>query len=76
MGLEFLLLFYIQCFGSGFDQIRESGSGFGIRIRMQEGKNDSQKLEKSDKIFPCSEVLDVLFWGLMASVAWMSFMEA
>jgi len=28
-----------QCFGSGFNQV----SGFGIRIRIKEGKNDPLK---------------------------------
>ncbi len=38
-------------------------------IRIQEGKNDPQKIEKVNKF----EVLDVLFWGLKASpVAWTS----
>ncbi len=60
--------------GSGFNQV--SGSGFGIRIRIQEGKNDPQKYKKV-KIsclksaecsllraegFSCS--FDVLFGGL------------
>jgi hypothetical protein len=31
---------FLQCFGSGFNQV--SGSGSGIRIRIQEGKNDPQ----------------------------------
>ncbi len=61
--------------GSGFNLVIRSvsgfgipirKSGFGIRIRIQEGKND-----------PCFEVLDVLFWELKASsVALTSFMEA
>ncbi len=47
-----------------------------IRIRIQEGKNDPQKIEKRTE-FSSFEVLDVLFWGLKASpVAWESFMEA
>jgi hypothetical protein len=29
--------------GSGFNRVCGSGSGFGIRIRIQEGKNDPQK---------------------------------
>jgi hypothetical protein len=29
-----------QCFGSGFNQDSGSVSGFGIRILIQEGKND------------------------------------
>jgi hypothetical protein len=32
-----------QGFGSGFNQVSGSGSVFGIRIRIQEGKNDPQK---------------------------------
>jgi hypothetical protein len=32
-----------QCFGSGFSQVSGSVSGFGIRIRIQEGKNYAQK---------------------------------
>jgi hypothetical protein len=50
-----------QCFvsGSGFNQVigSVSRSGFGIWIRIQEGKN-RKKLENS-----CFEVLDVLFEG-------------
>jgi hypothetical protein len=39
-------------------------------IRIQEGKNDPQKLKT------CSEVLDVHFYGQKASpVAWTSFTE-
>jgi hypothetical protein len=30
-------------FGSGFNQVSGTGSVFGIRIRIQEGKNDPQK---------------------------------
>ncbi len=29
--------------GSGFTQVSKSGSGFGIRIQIQEGKHDPQK---------------------------------
>jgi hypothetical protein len=29
--------------GSGFNRVSGSGSGFGIRIWIQEGKNDPQK---------------------------------
>ncbi len=36
------------------------GSAFKLRIRIQEGKNDPQKIEKSTE-FSCFEVLDVLF---------------
>jgi hypothetical protein len=32
--------------GSRFNRVSGSGSVFGIRIRIQEGKNDSQKLKK------------------------------
>jgi hypothetical protein len=35
--------------GSGFKRVSESGSVFGIRIRIQEGKNDPQKVEKIKK---------------------------
>ncbi len=52
------------CIGSGFNQVSGSGSGlgplFGIRIRIQEGKNDSQKKKKNYEISQF-EVLDVLF---------------
>jgi hypothetical protein len=41
--------------GSGF--IRVNGSGIGIRIRIQEGKNDPQKYIKKS----CFEVLGGLF---------------
>jgi hypothetical protein len=33
--------------GSGFNQVSGSGSAFGIRMRIQEGKNDPQKQKKS-----------------------------
>jgi hypothetical protein len=47
-----------------------------MRIRIQEGKKDSQKLKKRKEI-SCFEVLNVLFSGLTASpVAWASFVEA
>jgi hypothetical protein len=36
-------------FGSGFKQVSGSVSGFGIRIRIQEGKNDPQKKKKIKK---------------------------
>jgi hypothetical protein len=36
-------------FGSGFNQVSGSGSVFGIRIRIQEGKNDPQKKKKIKK---------------------------
>jgi hypothetical protein len=29
----------VQCFGSGYNHVTESGSVLGIRIRIQEGKN-------------------------------------
>jgi len=46
-----------------------------FRIRIQEGKNYPQKLEKVQK-FLIFYVLDVHFWGLKAfPVAWTSFME-
>jgi hypothetical protein len=32
--------------GSGFNQVTGSGSVFGIRIKIQEGKNDPQKKKK------------------------------
>jgi hypothetical protein len=35
--------------GTGFNQVRGSGSVFGIRIRIQEGKNDPQKYNKVQK---------------------------
>jgi hypothetical protein len=41
--------------GSGFYQV--IGSGFGIRIRIQEGKNGPTKVEKILRNF----MLDVLF---------------
>ncbi len=65
--------------GSGFNGVPGSisGSGFTVRIRIQEGKNYPQTLKKLYK-FHFFEVLDVLFWVLKASppVAWTSFMEA
>jgi hypothetical protein len=36
-------------FGSGFNQVSGSKSGFGNRIRIQEGKNDPQKYKKVKK---------------------------
>jgi hypothetical protein len=36
-------VFINQCFGSGFNQVSGSVSGFGIRIRIQESKKDPQK---------------------------------
>jgi hypothetical protein len=33
--------------GSGFSRVSGSGSVFGIRIRIQEGKNDPQKQKKN-----------------------------
>ena len=36
--------------GSGFSRVSGSGSGFGIRIRIQEGKNDPQKKKKCFKV--------------------------
>jgi hypothetical protein len=59
------------------DSIRSRGSGsvFGIRIRIQEGKNDHQKKNLFE--ISCFEVLDVLLSELKASfVTWMAFMEA
>jgi hypothetical protein len=48
----------------------------GQWIRIQEGKNDPQKIEKKKNI-SCFEVLDILFGGLKASlVAWPSYVEA
>ncbi len=38
-----------QGFGSGFNQVSGSGSIFGIRIRIQEGKDDPEKKEKIKK---------------------------
>jgi hypothetical protein len=35
--------------GSGFNQV--SGSGYGIQIRAQEVRNDSQKIKKSYEIY-------------------------
>ncbi len=35
--------FQTSCIGSRFNRVCGSGSGFGIRIRIQEGKNDPQK---------------------------------
>jgi hypothetical protein len=35
--------------GSGFNRVIGSGSVFGIRTRIQEGKNDPQKYKKSRK---------------------------
>ncbi len=52
--------------GSGFNRVSGPGSVFGIRIRIQEGKNDLQKWEKSEIL--CFEVLDVIFWELKASL--------
>jgi hypothetical protein len=48
--------------GSGFNQVSGpvSIAGYGIRIRIQEGKNDPQKKEKNLEI-SCFEALDVLF---------------
>jgi hypothetical protein len=46
--------------GSEFNQVNGSGSVFGLRIRIQEGKNYLQKKKKSEEI-SCFEVLDVLF---------------
>jgi len=37
---------FFVCFKSGSGFNRVSGSGFGIRIRIQEGKNDQRKLKK------------------------------
>jgi hypothetical protein len=63
---------YLQCFGSGFIQV--SGSGFGIRIRIQEVKNDRNRKKRE---ISCFEVLMFSFEGSKASpVAWTSFMEA
>jgi hypothetical protein len=47
-----------QGFGSGFNQVSGSGSVFGIRIRIQEGKmtHESRKILE----ISCIEVLDVL----------------
>jgi hypothetical protein len=45
--------------GSGFNQVIGSGSVFGIRIRIQEGKNDLKNLKKFRNFM--FEVLDVLF---------------
>jgi hypothetical protein len=50
-----------QCYGYGFYQVSGSVSGFGIRIRIQEGKNDPQKWKKKNLKIACFEVLDVLF---------------
>jgi hypothetical protein len=36
--------------GSGFNQVSGSVSGFGIQIRIQEGKNYPQKNKKIQKI--------------------------
>jgi hypothetical protein len=36
------------------------GSAFKLRIRIQEGKNDPQKVEESEEIL-CFKALDVLF---------------
>jgi hypothetical protein len=51
-----------QCFliliGSGFNQVSGSVSGFGIRIRIQKGKNYPQKQKKLE--ISCVKVLDVL----------------
>ncbi len=55
-----------QCCGSGsgtgsvFNRVCGSGSVSGIRIRIQEGKNDPQKKENIGKS-SCFEVLDGLF---------------
>ncbi len=56
--------------GSGLypDSVRLVGlsvSGYGIRIRIQEGKNDPLKYNKFRNFM--FEVLDVLFWGLKAA---------
>jgi hypothetical protein len=55
-----ILKWYFVAFriGSGFNQV--SGSGYGIRIRIQEGKNDPQKLKKVKKFYDLIEVQDVL----------------
>jgi hypothetical protein len=37
---------FFVCFKSGSGFNRVSGFGFGIRIRIQEGKNDQRKLKK------------------------------
>ncbi len=62
---------------TGFNQVSGprsgSRSGFGIHIRIQEGKNYRQK-RKEFRIW-CFEVLNVLISGLKAlPVAWTSFM--
>jgi hypothetical protein len=43
--------------GSGFNRVSGSGSVFGIRIRIQEGKNDPRKLKNLESSH--FEVLDV-----------------
>jgi hypothetical protein len=61
--------------GSGFNQVSGSGSEFGIRI--QKGKNDSQKFIKVNyfHVLKCWMVL--FFLGLKAfSVALTSFIKA
>jgi hypothetical protein len=53
--------------GSGFNQF--SGSGFGIQIRIQEGKNDPRK-KKRFHVLKC-----LMFSDEGIPVAWSSFME-
>jgi hypothetical protein len=43
--VEGYVLLHVVFLGSGFNQARGSGSGFKIRIRIQEGKNDLQKVQ-------------------------------
>jgi hypothetical protein len=66
-----------QCCGSGsrFDRVSGSGSEFGIRIQIQEGKNDPQIWKKIKKF----HVLKARCSFLRAEgffVTWTSFMEA
>jgi hypothetical protein len=52
---------FSQVSGSGFSQVSGSGSVFGIRIRIQEGKNDPQTQCLRTEGFFCN--LDVLYGG-------------
>ncbi len=56
--------------GTHWSWSARSGSASGMRIRIQEGKNDLQKFKSKET--SRFEVLDVLFWGLKSSVAWTS----
>jgi hypothetical protein len=71
--------------GSGFNRVSGSGSAFGIRIRIKEGKNYRQKYKKVKKFhvssagcsllraegFSCS--LNVLYGGLGISTGNLQF---